>query len=105
MTEAVLEQINATVEAQLGSIEVKKVIDPQYDLHDLLVFDQNEIGFDVNDHKKMKELARDNAQLIVNQIFGEAELEKKGSKNKKNMTLRIFFSCSFKRVKIILFKS
>lgn len=80
MTEAVLEQINATVEAQLGSIEVKKVIDPQYDLHDLLVFDQNEIGFDVNDHKKMKELARDNAQLIVNQIFGEAELEKKGRK-------------------------
>lgn len=81
MTEAVLEQINATVEAQLGSIEVKKVIDPQYDLHDLLVFDQNEIDFDVNDHKKMKDLARDNAQLIVNQIFGEAELEKKGRKN------------------------
>ena len=81
MTDAVLEQINATVEAQLGSIEVKKVIDPQYDLHDLLVFDQNEIDFDVNDHKKMKDLARDNAQLIVNQIFGEAELEKKGRKN------------------------
>ena len=78
MTEAVLEQINATVEAQLGSIEVKKVIDPHFDLHDLLVFDQNELDFDVNDHKKMKDLARDNAQLVVNQIFGGADLEKRG---------------------------
>jgi len=64
-------------EAQLGSIEVKKVIDPHFDLHDLLVFDQNELDFDVNDHKKMKDLARDNAQLVVNQIFGGADLEKR----------------------------
>jgi hypothetical protein len=71
----------------VSSIEVEKVLgkilvvvnflqiflEPQFDLKDLVIFDSNELSGKSNEF--LKELARDNAQLLINQIFKRAGLE------------------------------
>ena len=47
--------------------------EPQFDLKDLVIFDSNELTGKSNDY--LKDLARDNAQLLINQIFKRAGLE------------------------------
>jgi len=61
---------------------VEKVLDPEYDLKDLAMFDPNPIMVDFKNSEELKSLARDNAQLIINQIFG-ANLEQRGKNAKK----------------------
>ena len=71
----------------VSSIEVEKVLgnprscqfspilssEPQFDLKDLLIYDSNELTGKSNEY--LKDLARDNAQLLINQIFKRAVLE------------------------------
>ena len=45
-------------------------------MKDLLIFDTNELTGKSNDY--LKDLARDNAQLLINQIFKGAGLETEG---------------------------
>jgi hypothetical protein len=82
MAEAVLNEINETIEKQMATIKVDKVLDTLYDLKDLLMFDPNPIMVDSKNNDKLRELARDNAQLLINQLFGEAKLETKGKYSK-----------------------
>jgi len=49
------------------------VSEPQFDLKDLLIYDSNEMTGKSNEY--LKDLARDNAQLLINQIFKRAGLE------------------------------
>ena len=77
--DAVLEEIQATVDHQMRSVKVDKVLDPEFDLKDLLLFDSNPLMIDVKDAEALKALARDNAQLIINQIFGGSDLTQKGN--------------------------
>ena len=58
--------------------KVNKVIDPQFGLKDLVVFDGDQIKFKVNEREKLDALARDNAQLIFNQLFDRKKLERSG---------------------------
>ena len=58
--------------------KVDKVIDPQFGLKDLVVFDGDQIKFKVNEREKLDALARDNAQLIFNQLFDRKKLERSG---------------------------
>jgi len=76
MSSEVLEDIKADVAQKIGSVKVEKVLDPEFDLHDLVIFDQNPLMVDTKDEKSLMSLARDNAQLVINQIFGGANLEK-----------------------------
>jgi len=78
MSSEVLEDIKADVAKKIGSVKVEKVLDPEFDLHDLVIFDQNPLMVDTKDEKSLMSLARDNAQLVINQIFGGANLEKAG---------------------------
>jgi len=75
MTEAVLDDINEKIQTQMGAVKVEKVLDPEFDLKDLTVFDFNPLMVDVKNDEELKKLARDNAQLIINQVFGGAGLE------------------------------
>ena len=58
--------------------KVDKVIDPQFGLKDLVVFDGDQINFKLNEREKLDALARDNAQLIFNQLFDRKKLERSG---------------------------
>jgi regulator of ribosome biosynthesis len=73
---SVLTDINEKIETQLKSISVNKVIDPQFGLKDLVVFDGDQISFKLNEREKLDALARDNAQLIFNQLFDRKKLER-----------------------------
>jgi len=57
----------------VSCIEVDKILEPQFDLKDLLIYDSNELTGKSNEY--LKDLARDNAQLLINQIFKRAGLE------------------------------
>ena len=59
-------------------ILVEKVIDPLFDLKDLAVFDNNPTQCKIADAEKLHALARDNAQLIFNQLFDRKVLERTG---------------------------
>ena len=57
---------------------VKKVIDPLFDLKDLVLFDNNPTQCKIKDEQKLHELARDNAQLIFNRLFDKKNLQRQG---------------------------
>ena len=96
MANVVLADINEKIEAQIKSITgifcskittncitnfftlVEKIIDAQYDLKDLTIFDNNPTQCKISDSDKLHALARDNAQLIFNQLFDRKILERTG---------------------------
>ena len=46
MNSEVLEDIKADVAQKIGSVKVEKVLDPEFDLNDLVIFDQNPLMID-----------------------------------------------------------
>ena len=93
MATAVLADINEKIDAQIKSItgkqvihtvtinhiiSVEKIIDPLFDLKDLAVFDNNPTQCKLAESDRLDQLARDNAQLIFNQLFDRKQLERTG---------------------------
>jgi len=76
MATAVLADINEKIDAQIKSITVEKIIDPLFDLKDLAVFDNNPTQCKLAESDRLDQLARDNAQLIFNQLFDRKQLER-----------------------------
>ena len=64
---------------------VDKVIDPLFDLKDLAVFDNNPTQCKIEDAEKLHALARDNAQLIFNQLFDRKVLERTGNQGQMSV--------------------
>ena len=87
--------------------EVNKVIDPQFGLKDLVVFDGDQINFKLNEREKLDALARDNAQLIFNQLFDRKKLERSGLQcqllyivHKYHFSRRRCYSCRTTRARL-----
>ena len=73
-------------------LKVEKIIDPLFDIKDLAVFDNNPTACKITDTEKLNALARDNAQLIFNEIYDRKKFERFGELFR---SLRICFNFKF----------
>ena len=60
------------------SYTVTKIIDPLFGYKDLVVFDNNPCACQIGESEKLDSLARDNAQILFNQLYDRKNFERFG---------------------------